>query len=241
MSEAKQVLITGAAGFVGGILRSHWGSRYSLRLADRRPVENLADHESFLETDISNYEQMLAACNGVDTVVHLAADPSPAAEFYASLLPLNVIGGYNGFQAAAEAGCRRIVFASSVNAVLGYGGETATSWDVPIYPQNVYGATKCWGEALARVYADQNDLSCICVRLGSPRFDMDAVQAADLDKPSMGISPRDTAQLFGRCVDVDDVDFAIVHGISRHRKAWMDVEDSCRILGYEPQDGTAMV
>ena len=241
MAERRKVLVTGAAGFVGGILRSQWGNRFELRLADRRPVDDLADHETFMEIDISEYSQMLKACEGIDTIVHLAADPSPAAEFYETLLPLNIIGGYNGFQAAAEEGCRRIVFASSVNAVLGYRGKTTTDWDVPVFPQNVYGATKCWGEALARVYSDQHDLSCICVRLGSPRLCMDKLKPEDLDKPSMGISRRDTAQLFGRCVDVEDVDFAIVHGVSRHRRSWMDVEHSCLVLGYEPEDGTAMV
>ena len=54
----------------------------------------------------------------------------------------------------AAAGCKRIVFASSVNAVLGYRGEVAAQADDPVFPQNVYGATKCWGEALARYYAD---------------------------------------------------------------------------------------
>ena len=34
-------------------------------------------------------------------------------------------------------------------------------------------------------------------------------------------------------------DVAIVPGISRHKKGWQDVEDACRMLGYEPQDGTA--
>ena len=101
---------------------------------------------------------------------------------------------------------------------MGYQGTEAVSWDVPVFPQNVYGATKCFGEALGRVYADQHGLSCISVRLGSP---------------------RDTAQLFARCVDVEEVEVAIVPGISRHKKGWQDVEDACRILGYEPQDGTA--
>ncbi|MBT5534481.1 NAD(P)-dependent oxidoreductase, partial [Candidatus Poribacteria bacterium] len=52
-------------------------------------------------------------------------------------------------------------------------------------------------------------------------------------------SPRDTAQLFGCCVDVEDLPFAIVHGSSRHVKSEMDIAETCRILGYEPQDGTA--
>ena len=241
MGDRKQVLITGAAGLVGGILRVHWGDRYTLRLADIKPVEDTAAHETFRQVDITNYDQMLDACRETDTLIHLAADPNPSAEFYKTLLQLNVIGAYNAFQAALEAGCRRIVFASSVNAVLGYRGKIETSWDVPIFPQNVYGATKCWGEALARVYSDQHGLSCICVRLGSPRFDMATLKPDILNQPSMGISPRDTAQLFGCCIEVEAVDFAIVHGVSRHRKSWMDVEHSCRVLGYDPQDGTAMV
>ena len=142
MAAKEKILLTGAAGFVGGILRSHWGTSYQLRLADVRPIEDVAVHEEFTQVDITRPEQMLQACQGMDTVVHLAADPSPGAEFYDTLLPLNIVGAYNGFEAARQAGCQRIVFASSVNAVLGYGGKVTTSWDVPIFPQNVYGATK---------------------------------------------------------------------------------------------------
>ena len=236
MSE-KRVLITGAAGLVGGILRSHWGDRYQLRLADIRPVGDLAQHEEYAETDIAAYDQVLEACADVNVVVHLAADPSMQAKFYDTLLPLNIIGAYNAFEAAREAGCGRIVFASSINAVLGYRDQTDVKWDVPVFPQNVYGATKCWGEAVARVYADRHGLSCICVRLGSPRFD----QGGDWDPDAINgsFSRRDCAQLFGCCVEVEDVDFAIVHGVSRHRRSWMDLEVSRRVLGYEPQDGTA--
>ena len=237
MSDRKKVLITGAAGLVGGILRRHWGDRHQLRLTDVRPVDDLASHEEFVETDITEYDQMLRACTDMDVVVHLAADPSMHAEFYNTLLPLNIIGAYNAFEAARAAGCQRIVFASSINAVLGYQDETDVKWDVPVFPQNVYGATKCWGEAVARVYSDQHNLSCICVRLGSPRFDQSADW--DADRRNGSLSPRDCAQLFGRCVDVEDIDFAIVHGISKHRVSWMDLEVSRTVLGYEPQDGTA--
>lgn len=239
MSEQaiKKVLITGAAGYVGGLLRSHWGDRYSLRLADRRPVEELAGHEEFVDVDITKYEQMLEVCRGMDVVVHLAADRSPAAKFYETLLELNIIGGYNGFEAAREAGCGRIVFASSINAVLGYENVTDVAWDAPVYPVNVYGASKCWGEALGRVYSDQYDLSCISVRLGNPRFD----QGGDWDPEEIhgNLSPRDCAQLFRCCVDADDVDFAIVNGVSNHRRSCLDLEVSRRIVGYEPEDGTA--
>ena len=233
----NRVLITGAAGDIGGMLRSHWGDRYPLRLADLRPVENLAEHEEFVEVDITNFDQMLEVCRDMDVVVHLAADRSPAAKFYETLLERNIIGGYNGFEAAHQAGCRRIVFASSINAVLGYENTTDVKWDAPVYPVNVYGATKCWGEALGRVYSAHHDLSCISVRLGNPGFD----QGGDWDPDEIygNLSPRDCAQLFACRVDAPDVDFAIVNGVSNHRRSRLDLEVSRRTVGYEPEDGTA--
>lgn len=240
MSEGirKRVLMTGAAGRVGTILRQHWGARYDLRLADVRPVEDPASHEEVVVLDIADLTAFTKACGGVDTVLHLAADPSQRADFYESLLQRNLVGGYNGFEAARQAGCRRVVFASSINAVLGYGdvGAPAT-WETPIFPQNVYGASKCWGEALARVYSDQHGLSCLCVRLTSPSFD----QSGDWDpeQPNARISHRDTAQVFGRCIDApDELTFGIVHGVSRHRNAWFQVSESDPRIGYEPEDGT---
>ena len=171
MEDKMKVLVTGAAGLVGGHLRQHWGDRYELRLADIRPVVDLAAHEEFVEMDIAEYDAFLAACQGMDAVVHLAADPSMDAEFYHSLLPLNIIGCYNGFEAARAAGCKRIVFASSINAILGTNQDEPVAWDTPVYPVNVYGATKCFGEALGRVYAHRHGLSCIMVRIGGAAWE----------------------------------------------------------------------
>lgn len=239
MADKMKVLVTGAAGLVGGHLREFWGDRYQLRLTDIRPVDNLAAHEEYAAMDITDYEAFLAACEGMDAVVHLAADPSMDAEFYETLLPLNIIGCYNGFEAARQAGCKRIVFASSINAILGYDADDyPVPWDAPVYPVNVYGATKCFGEALGRVYAHQHGLSCIMVRIGGAAWQ----QCGDQDtiRREAGITGRDQAQLFARCLEApSDVDFKIVHGTSNHTMQWMDLEVS-RELGYEPEDGTAL-
>lgn len=238
MAEQKHILITGAAGDVATILRAHWGATYKLRLADVRPVENLAEHEEYIKMDITSLDEFQAACDGIHTVIHLAADRSPRADFYKTLLNLNIIGGYNAFQAAHLAGSTRVVFASSVNAVLGYNGETAVEWDAPIFPTNVYGATKCWAEALARVYSETHGLSCICVRLGSPRWDDN--ETYDPNEAHHRISPRDVAQFFQKCIEAD-TPFAIVHGVSEHKKSWMNLDSTKEVLGYTPQDGTAFL
>ena len=168
-----------------------------------------------------------------------------------SLLDRNIKSTYNAFAASASQGCRRVVFASSVNAVLGYDGvgregqAAGTAWDVPPWPTNIYGATKCWGEALGRVFSTPDThgglpadgrLSCICVRIGSPGWDGEATHGSS----NFGLSARDCGQLFARAVSVRDVQFAIVAGGSRHAASWMDVEHTRAVLGYEPQDGTAM-
>ena len=76
------------------------------------------------------------------------------------------------------------------------------------------------------------------MRLGSPRFDTN--ETYDANKPSLLISPRDTAQLFQKCVDVENTPFAIVHGVSNNKVNWMGLEETSQILGYHPQDGTAL-
>ena len=237
MGNGDQVLITGAAGLIGSNLRRTWVDRYPLRLADVVTIDELGVHEEFVRFDIAELDPFVAACQGIHTLVHLAADPSMKAEFYSSLLERNVIGAYNAFEAARLAGCRRIVFASSINLILGTRGQEDVRCDVPLWTQNVYGATKAWGEALGRAYSDQHGLSCICVRIGGARYRQDGDW--DPEKINGGISARDQAQLFGCCIDApEDITFKIVNGTSRHQHSWMSL-DEARELGYEPEDGTA--
>ena len=132
----------------------------------------LREHESFVHLETDDFDSFLAACQGVDTVVHLAADPRPNGDFHTSLLPSNVVGVYNAFEAALQAGCKRVLFASSVHAMLGYkidwgegGTGEATDNTKPPNPPNTYGATKAWGEALCRKYSNADGLSCIALRV----------------------------------------------------------------------------
>ncbi|MDA0700128.1 MAG: NAD(P)-dependent oxidoreductase, partial [bacterium] len=187
---SRRVLITGAAGLVGGILRRHWGDRFALRLADVVPVPDSAAHEEPFVFDMTRRADCAAACAGIDTVVHLAADAG-SEDFDGSLLPRNIVGPLYLLEAAAAAGCRRVVLASSIYAVRGHGPEPPVTPERPVFPQGTYGATKCWAEALARDVSARSGLSCIAVRLGNPRFD----QGGDWDPeaPSYMISPRDTA------------------------------------------------
>lgn len=230
----RKLLITGAGGKIGSYLRTAFTDRYRLRLADVAHI-NPSEGQEIVPGDVTNLDQMRRACEGMDTVIHLAAEGKPKAKFNDVLAP-NLIGAYNVFQASSESGCRRVVFASSIHAVNGYPHDQSVAWDAPVNPTNLYGVTKCFGEALGRCYASQG-LSTICLRLGA----VETPATAKTLPPSLQqawISYRDLAQLVQRCIEVENLDFAILHGLSRHRTPRLDIAHTCKLLGYEPLDGT---
>ena len=138
----RRILLTGAAGRIGSAFRAHATDRYRFRLADRETTA-LAGAEGqgheVIALDVADLDACREACRGIDTVVHLAADPSPEADFYGSLLDNNVKGTYNVFRAAKDQGCRRVVFASRVHAVIGYPPDVQARPDDPVRPTNMYG------------------------------------------------------------------------------------------------------
>lgn len=230
-----KVLLTGAAGRIGRVLTGSLQDRYDLVLTDICRPENTRGFP-FLQADITDLAAMRSACEQVDVVLHLAADPWAGAP-WESLLPNNVIGAYNVFQAAHETGCRRIIFASSINAVCGYPTEVLVSTTAPVRPPNLYGVSKVWGEALARFYADTTGLSCICLRFGWVVSADDAeIRPGNADLRDV-LTHGDLARLVvGSFEAPDDLRFGIFHGISNNRHRRFDISDTRKTLGYEPQD-----
>jgi len=167
--------------------------------------------------------------------VHLAADPSPEADFYGSLLENNIKGTYNIFRAAADQGCRRVVFASSVHAVVGYPPDISIPTGASVRPMNMYGVSKCFGEAVAACFAHDGALSTIAIRIGA--YDADWLRPSPTrETMSAFLSHRDMNQMLRRCVDVDGVRFAIVHAISNNRIKRLDLSSTREQLGYAPED-----
>jgi len=234
MSGKRKVALTGAAGRIGTAYRKHAHERYDLRLVDVVPVPDPGCHES-LVLNLADPEQAARACAGMDTVLHLAANPYTHAEFYADLLEPNIKGVYNVYRAAKDAGCRRVIFASSINAVGAYDPDRQIRPEDAPWPRNVYGASKAWGESLGAYFAHIEGLSVLCVRIGwflPPEKLADKPEGARL----IWVSPRDLCQLFDRCIDAEDIPFAIVHGVSRNRHLRLDLSATRRLLGYDPQD-----
>lgn len=235
MAEPRVILLTGAAGRIGSAFFAAHGADYRFRLADRS-AEGLAalpsaGHE-VMHLEVADADACAAACAGVDTVIHLAADPSPEAGWESSLLHNNIQGVVNVFRAASECGCRRVIFASSVHAVGGYPPETPIPDNAPPRPTNLYGASKAFGEAVASTYA-ASGLSGIAIRIGA--YDAPWFHAeGDWRAASAYVSARDMNQLLVRCIETPGIDYAVVAGISNNRQKRFDLVQTRALLGYAP-------
>lgn len=231
----KRILVTGAAGRIGAAFRHYAGDRYDLRLAiHHREIEDPGPCE-VISLDVADLDACRRACQGMDTVVHMAADPSPAADFYGSLLDNNIKGPHNILQAAKDAGCSRVILASSVQVVDGYPVDVQVHPDMPVWPTNLYGAAKCFTEGLARAFSSQG-LSCLVIRIGS--FDTERMrQVLNPYRLSKFITDRDMSHLIVQCIEAPkDLPFALLHGVSNNRFKRLDITSTRTLVGYEPQD-----
>ncbi len=157
-------LVTGGAGFIGcnivSYLVQHQAGKIiiydNLSTGYKENVEEFLSLSNvvFLEKDICNYEDVLAAMQGVDFVLHQAAlgsvprsinDPRTTNE-------VNITGMLNVLHAAKEAGVKRMVYAASSSTY----GDSPTLPKVEEHignPLSPYAVTKYVNELYASVYS----------------------------------------------------------------------------------------
>jgi uronate dehydrogenase len=227
----QKVLITGAGGNIGRVLRQHLQGRYALlRLADVAPQANAGPGEEVLDCDIRSLPALEAAMAGIDCVVHLAGIANE--DRWAQILALNIDGCYNVFEAARRQGVKRVVFASSNHAVGFHRREHLLDDSVAPRPDTRYGVSKAFGEALGRLYADKHGLSVACLRIGTFRTPDRPSEARQL---LSWISHRDMAQLTRRCIEHPTFHFLVAYGVSNNRRSrWRN--QNVAFLGYAPED-----
>jgi len=238
VSPAQRVFITGGAGRVGRVLAEDLHHDHALTLM-AHPNEDTDAVESFGEivrADLAERDRLAQLMQGHDTLIHLAGNARPTSPWEKLLAP-NILGAQHAFAAAAEAGVQRIIFASSVHAVL-----AAPPHQRPVHPGqltcpgNYYGATKCFGEALGRSLFYQHGITFFAVRIGAFLHDGRIPRSMSGPPTTALLSARDGAQLFRLCVQNTSLRFAIVHAQSRNDQNFMDIEPMRELLGYEPAD-----
>ena len=243
----KNILITGMSGLIGSAVRRRLEGRYHLTALNRREVTGVR----CFRADITDLAAIRPAFTGQDVVVHLAAIVSGSAG-WDDVLQHNIIGTYNVFEAARQAGVPRIIFASSGAVVAGYEQEfpynaivegryeeVPATWEqlthtTPVRPRGLYGCSKVWGETLARHLVDTAGLSILCLRIGLVNRE---------DRPrnprefSVWCSQRDIAQMVEKCIVAPaDLKYDIFYVLSDNRWSYRDLIHAREQVGYEPQD-----
>jgi nucleoside-diphosphate-sugar epimerase len=195
----------------------------------------------------------LRAFRGQHTVIHLAADPRVESA-WASTLRHNIIGTYNVFEAARQAGVQRVIFASSQHATGGFyldepykaiveGRYQDVPQDYPlvdetcpIRPDGYYGTAKAFGEALGSYYWDYHQLSSLHLRIGwvlatdNPTFSPFAL--------TLWLSHRDVAQIVQLCIDAPAaLGYDIFYATSDNKWKIWSIDKAKQRLGYRPEDG----
>lgn len=229
----RRLLVTGAAGNVGQAVLDDLEERYDVQLTDvRRPAR--VGRREFQVVDVTDSEAVRAAVRDVDTVLHLAVKDLQFP--WSELLPVNIAGTYNVLQAAAAGGVRRVVFTSSSQVVEGCSAAPVGANLAPC-PSNLYGASKAAGEALACSFVAQTGLSVICLRLGFVLAAADVGSERDSHQLEMVITHRDLARLLVAAIEAPtEWRFKIFNGLSDNRVKRLDIGETRRQLGYEPQD-----
>ncbi len=229
----KKVLMTGASGKIGVSLRDLLKDRYALRLQERpggTSVGPARDGEEIARTNLTDPEGMRAAVHGCDAVIHLAAS-SAVQTPWEDALQNNIIGQYNVLEAMRHEGVKRMVFATT-NHVTGYyelKGRPCYP-EMPVRPDGYYGASKAFGEAIARFYVDEHGLEVICLRIGSW-----LPEPTNVRNLSTWLSPRDMAQLAWRAIETP-LTWGIFYAISGNTRRYWDIGPTQEQLGYESED-----
>ncbi|BDG07430.1 NAD-dependent epimerase/dehydratase family protein [Anaeromyxobacter paludicola] len=164
----REVLVTGAAGFVGHHLVAALcarGCRVRVLALPEEDVSSLGPEVAVHRGDVRRRESLDAPMRGADTVFHLAAVHGlwrPREEYRA----VNVGGVENVCAAAAAAGVGRLVHVSSWT-VYGMGLSGAVREDQPLAPRpDDYAVTKAEADLLVQRRAREG-LPAVVVRPGT--------------------------------------------------------------------------
>lgn len=240
----RNIGITGTEGHIGTVLRRGLSDTYTINSFTLHPASFPS-----VAIDLSNPDKIKGAFNGLDAVIHLAADPSPEAP-WESVKKNNIEATYNVFEECVRSGVRRLVFASTNHTQHGNTMLTTPETldpkktvrmkltDQP-NPDSLYAVSKLFGEHLGKLYSERHGLAFVGLRIGwtLPEDDPSlkvGTSAEDYIR-AMFLSQRDCIQAFRRALGVD-TSFMIAYAVSNNDRRVFDLEDTTKMLGFHPKD-----
>ncbi len=261
----RKVIITGACGIIMTRVLPALGERYDLTLLDKRDTNRDGEKvEGVILTDLldRNRDRYREHFRGADAVIHSGFVRAKEGEERYWVEVENVNMAYNVYQTCVEENVRRLVVISSNHAADYYerliwsDRMLAVTPDMKPISDNYYGWAKIAYEALGFVFASGNEtggkkLQNVQVRIGAPReTDLGRCSSDDLKKVHRALgayeSLRDEVQLLVRSIETENIEdengipFQIFYGISDNTHAFWDISNARRIIGFEPEDDSAI-
>lgn len=229
----KKILITGGSGKIGSHFIQSFSDKYQCKVFDLQLPKIQNKSVEYFQGDLTDKEHLIEVCKNVEVIIHLGGIANPDAAFN-DLLDANIIGTKNIIDASIAVGCKKIIYASSAQTIEGYPKDIQINTEMAVKPGNLYGVSKCFGEALLSYHCFSSDLSAICLRIGAYEFpeDFTEMNARDL---SAYLHPDDLNQLLHLCIESKNIKFEILNAISNNTYKRLDIQKSKKLLGYDPQ------
>ncbi|MBF8748463.1 NAD(P)-dependent oxidoreductase [Pseudomonas putida] len=228
----KRLLLTGAAGGLGQVLRQRLGGCAEiLRLSDIAPMAPAAGpHEEVILCDLADKAAVHALVEGVDAIVHFGGVSTEHA--FEDILGPNICGVFHVYEAARRHGVKRVVFASSNHTIGFYRQDEVIDAHALRRPDSYYGLSKCYGEDVASFYFDRYGIETVSIRIGSS-----FPEPQNRRMLSTWLSYDDLTQLIERSLFTPAVGHTVVYGASANRDQWWDNRYAAH-LGFTPKDSS---
>ena len=133
-------------------------------------------------------------------------------------------------QAARLEGVRRVLFASSNHTIGFHERDVRLDADSPTRPDTLYGVSKVYGEAVARLYFDKFGIESLLLRIGSC-----FAKPSDRRQLATWLSIDDMVRVIERMVGAPRLGCTIVYGASANDEGWWD-NGKAAFLGWQPRD-----
>jgi uronate dehydrogenase len=228
----KRLLLTGAAGGLGSILRDKikpWAD--IVRVSDLADLGPAREGEEVVQCDLADHDAVMKMVEGVDAILHFGGVSVEAP--FGPIMQANILGLHNLYEAVYKHGVKRVIFASS-NHVTGYYKNTeVVDTRMPTRPDGFYGLSKCFGESMSRYYFDRFGIETVCLRIGSsfpePRNPRMMV---------LWLSYDDLLELIRCSLFTPRVGHTITFATSDNKVSWWDNRYAAH-LGYRPKDSSS--
>lgn len=225
----KRLLITGAAGKLGGVCRDRLGHLADvLRVSDKVDLGAARPNEERVQCNLDDKAAVEALVQDCDGIVHMGGKSLEGT--WEEVNAGNIQGIFHLYEAARKANCKRIVFASSNHAIGFYPQTQKIDATVPTRPDGLYGVSKVFGEAMASMYHDKFGIETASIRIGSC-----FPEPFNHRMLATWLSYDDFIRLIERIFDIPRLGCPIIYGASDNSMTWWD-NGQTSYLGWHPQD-----